>query len=195
MQVFYIACAVFGGGVLLAQLVFGAAGFDHGHAPEATDVQNLDSHGHAGEGMHLRSARALAAGLTFFGLGGLLGLQLGVGPIIATCVGVVFGAMAQLGTGYALQAMTRFEEDRTLNLDRAIGQSAIVYLTVPAERSGLGKVHVSVQERFVEVPAITRHGAIPTGSPVLVVDVDEDHPGALVVIPNPPLLEESDAHH
>ncbi|HEY9229177.1 MAG TPA: hypothetical protein VIP11_21175 [Gemmatimonadaceae bacterium] len=191
MQIFYIACAVFGGGILVAQLIFGAAGLDHDHGPEHT---GLDPHGHASEGLHLRSARALAAGLTFFGLGGLLGIQLGFGAIVSLPIGVLLGAVAQVGTGYALRAMMRFEQDRTLVLDRAIGQSAVVYLTVPGERSGLGKVHVSVQERLIECPAVTRHAAIPTGSPVLVVDVDEEHPGTLVVIPNSQLLEESDGH-
>jgi hypothetical protein len=190
---FYIVCAVFGGGILVAQLIMGTMGFDHhGHGPEVTDPHSLDAHGHASEGMHLKSARALAAGLTFFGLGGLLGLQLGLGSIFSFPVGVLLGLAAQVGTGFALRAMSRFEEDRTLVLERAVGQSAVVYLAVPANGEGLGKVHVSVQERLVEVPAVTRHEAIPTGSPVLIVDVDDQHPGTLVVVPNPPLLEDSD---
>lgn len=193
MQIFYVVCSVFGGGILVAQLVMGFAGIEHAHVPDAVDPHGLDGHGHASEGMHLRSARALAAGLTFFGLGGLLGAQLGLGAILSLPVGVVLGMVAQVGTAKALQLMTRFEQDRTLILDRAIGQSGIVYLTVPADRSGLGKVHVTVQERLVECPAITRHEAIPTGQPVLVVDVDEEYPGTLVVVSNSPLLEDSHA--
>lgn len=193
MHIFYIVCAVFGGGILVAQLVMGFAGID-GHVADA-DHHSLDGHGHASEGMHLRSARALAAGLTFFGLGGLLGVQLGFGALLAFPIGALLGLVAQLGTAKALQLMTRFEQDRTLVLDRAIGQSGVVYLTVPAERSGLGKVHVTVQERLIECPALTRHEAIPTGRSVLVVDVDEEHPGALVVISNSQLLEEANADH
>jgi len=191
VQAFYIVCAVFGGGILVAQLVLGVAGIDHVNASGEHD--SFDGHGHVAEGMHLRSARALAAGLTFFGLGGLLGLQLGLGAVFSLPVGVLLGAVAHRGTAAALRAMGRFEQDRTLMLDRAVGQSATVYLTVPAARSGLGKVHVSVQERLIECAAITRHEAIPTGSPVLVVDIDEEHPGTLVVVPNPPLLEDPNA--
>lgn len=191
MHIFYIVCAVFGGGILVAQLVMGFAGID-GHVADA-DHSSLEAHGHASEGMHLRSARALAAGLTFFGFGGLLGVQLGLGALLAFPIGVLLGLVAQVGTAKALQLMTRFEQDRTLVLDRAIGQSGVVYLTVPAERSGLGKVHVTVQERLIECPALTRHEALPTGRSVLVVDIDEEHPGALVVISNSPLLEEANA--
>jgi len=46
---------------------------------------------------------------------------------------------------------------------------------------------------LIEAPAITRYEAIPTGAAVLVVDVDEDRPGTLVVVANPPLLEDSNA--
>jgi hypothetical protein len=184
-------CAVFGGGILLAQLFLGVAGFEgFGHAD---GHDSFDGHGHLAEGMHLRSARAIAAGVTFFGLGGLLGLQLGLGSIFSVPVGVLVGAIAQTGTARVLKNLSRFDQDRTLVLDRAVGQSGKVYLTVPAEGSGLGKVHVSVQERLIEVPAITRYEAIPTGAAVLVVDIDEDRPGTLVVVANPPLLEDPHA--
>jgi hypothetical protein len=191
VQTFYLVCAIFGGGILVAQLLLGVAGFDGiGHSDGHS---SFDGHGHLSEGMHLRSARAIAAGVTFFGLGGLLGVQLGLGAMLSIPVGVLVGAVAQIGTAKVLKNLSRFDQDRTLVLDRAVGQSGKVYLTVPAEGRGLGKVHVSVQERLIEVPAITRHEAIPTGAPVLVVDVDEDRPGTLVVVANPPLLEDPNA--
>jgi Na+-transporting methylmalonyl-CoA/oxaloacetate decarboxylase beta subunit len=197
VQAFYVVCAVFGGGILLVQLGLALAGFSHGGVGDAhadhLDHQGIDTHAHASEGMHLRSARALAAGLTFFGLGGLLGLQLGLGPILSAPIALILGAAAQFGTAAALRTMSRFEQDRTVQLDRAIGQPAIVYLAVPAAGTGLGKVHVSVQERLIECPAVSRHEAIPTGSSVLVVDVDDERPGTLVVVPSPPLLEASNA--
>ena len=189
MQAFYLVCAVFGGGILLAQLLLGVAGFDGFGSGDGH--HSFDGHGHLAEGMHLRSARAIAAGITFFGLGGLLGLQLGLGSLLSLPIGVLVGALAQTGTAKVLKNLSRFDQDRTLILDRAVGQSGKVYLTVPAEGSGLGKVHVSVQERLIEAPAITRHEAIPTGAAVLIVDVDEDRPGTLVVVANPPLLEDS----
>jgi hypothetical protein len=191
VQTFYLVCAVFGGGILLAQLFLGVAGFDgFGHSD---GHHSFDGHGHLAEGMHLRSARAIAAGVTFFGLGGLLGMQLGLGPVFSMPVGILIGALAQTGTAKVLKNLSRFDQDRTFILDRAVGQSGKVYLTVPAEGSGLGKVHVSMQERLIEAPAITRHEAIPTGAPVLVVDIDEDRPGTLVVVANPPLLEDPNA--
>jgi hypothetical protein len=68
-----------------------------------------------------------------------------------------------------------------------------VYLTIPAERSGIGKVHVTVQERLIECPAITTHAAIPTGTPVLVIDVDDERTGTLIVVQHVPLTENLNA--
>ena len=197
VQLFFVACAVFGGGILIVQLLLGLVGLDHanahvmdhGHAPG----RGLDAHGGTGDTLHLRSARAIAAGLTFFGLGGLLGIELGVGVLLSVIIAIVLGGVAHVGTAMALKAMSKFEQDRTLVLDHAIGQTGTVYLAVPADARGLGKVHVAVQDRLIECPAISRHEAIPTGSSVLVVDVDEERPGTLVVIHSPPLLESPDA--
>ena len=198
VQLFFVACAVFGGGILLVQLVFGLLGLDHAgthglhHGPPIS-ARGLDSHAGAGESLHLRSVRAIAAGLTFLGLGGLLGVEMAVGTVLSLVIAVALGGAAQVATAMALKAMSKFEQDRTLVLDRAIGQTGTVYLAVPGEARGLGKVHVSVQDRLIECPAISRHEAIPTGSSVLVIDVDEERPGTLVVVHTPPLLESPDA--
>jgi hypothetical protein len=198
VQLFFLACAVFGGGILILQLVLGVLGLDHAGAHEvdhggSISARGLDDHAGTADALHLGSARAIAAGLTFLGLGGLFGLELGVGAVLSVAIGIAFGGVAHVGTAMALKAMSKFEQDRTLVLDRAIGQTGTVYLAVPAESHGMGKVHVSVQDRLIECPAISRHEAIPTGSSVLVIDVDDERPGTLVVVPNPPLLENPDA--
>ena len=164
--------------MLVLQLALAGAGADHDH--------HL---GHGAEGLNLASARALAAGLTFFGLGGLLGLSMGLWSIFALLIGVVLGGSAMFATAAVVRSLGRLEHDGTLVLSRAIGQSGVVYLSIPGERAGLGKVHVNVQDRLVECAAVTPDRALPTGAAVLVVDIEE--PDTLVVVPNPVLLEES----
>jgi hypothetical protein len=162
----------------------GVFGADHGGAHDLHD-----GHGHAGEGMHLLSARALTAGLAFFGLGGLLVLQWGLGSILAVIGGAGLGAIAMVGTAALLRSFGRMERDATLQLDRAIGLSGTVYLSVPAHRSGMGKVHVTVQDRIVECAAVTPETELPTGCSVLVMDIEGTD--TLVVVRNTPLLEEN----
>jgi hypothetical protein len=67
-----------------------------------------------------------------------------------------------------MQALYRLKADGTVRIDRAIGRTGTVYLTVPANRSGLGKVLLNLQNRTVEYQAMTPHQALPTGTPVVV---------------------------
>ena len=70
----------------------------------------------------------------------------------------------------------------------AVGTTGTVYLSIPGHRTGSGKVHITVQNRLVEVQAVTAEDALPTGSPILVVDVQGND--TVVVVRNPILLNE-----
>jgi len=51
-----------------------------------------------------------------------------------------------------------------------VGKSAVVYMRVPAKRADRGKVNVIVQERMVEVSAVTDEDAdLLPGSEVAVI--------------------------
>jgi hypothetical protein len=60
----------------------------------------------------------------------------------------------------------------TLQMKNAINQVGETYLRIPASRSGLGKVHVQMQGRLVELDAMTDDGEdISTGKPIQVVNI------------------------
>jgi len=65
----------------------------------------------------------------------------------------------------------QLKADGTQRIDRAVGNTGTVYLSVPANQEGTGKVTVKVQNRTVEYLAVTRHQALATGTPVQVVAV------------------------
>jgi membrane protein implicated in regulation of membrane protease activity len=200
MTSFFIACAVLGGGVVVAQLVLGSfgggdhdgAGHDVGGHDHHIGSHDHDSgaHGHASAGLNLLSIRAFASGFMMFGLGGLLGLELSLG-LLSLVIALAMGLVAHVSTAYIMRAMLGFDQDRTLKLEHAIGGPGVVYLTIPAELSGEGKVHVKVQERLIECPAVTPNSAIPTGTAVMVVDVDWKRPGTLVVVNQNQLVAEA----
>ena len=179
----FLACTLLGGGILALQLVLGLLGLDHGADHELHDGA------HASAGLDLLSVRSVAAGVAFFGLAGLAGLRLGLGAVGGVVAGVAAGVAAMVGTAAVLRSFRGMERDATLVLDRAIGQTGTVYLSIPGRREGTGKVHVTVQDRLVECAAVTPDVALPTGAPVLVVDVERSD--VLVVVRNPQLLEES----
>ena len=199
MHGFFLACALFGGAVLVLQLVLGATG-GHDGAHDAAHASSMP-HAHAGgaphahgEGLSLFSVRSLTAAIAFFGAGGLATESLGGGNALALVVAVLLAFAAMLGVAWTMRAMTRLEDDGTIAIAGAIGTIGIVYLTIPGARSGSGKIHLTLQNRTVELQAVTPEAMLPTGTAVLVVDVVG--PDTVVVVPNPvDLLVDSEASH
>ncbi len=94
-------------------------------------------------------------------------------PIWASMlIGMAAGLVMMFVVAKIVQVSARLAEDGTLNLKNAIGETATVYLTVPAKGEGEGKVTMQLQGRFCEIDAINA-GAKPlaTGTQVLVTDV------------------------
>lgn len=166
---FYFVCVGVGGVLLLLQTALSVFGSDHG-ADHGADHHDLASDG----GLDLFSVRALSAGVAFFGIGGLAGQWLGLGSILSVPVGVVAGFGAMTSVAYATRVLRRLDSDRTAHIATSIGERGFVYLTVPGARSGSGKVHVAVSGRLAELVAVTDDEALPTGTPIRVVDIVDD---------------------
>ena len=56
-------------------------------------------------------------------------------------------------------------------MDRAVGKGGTVYLPIPGQKAGTGKVLLNLQNRTVECQAITADKELPTGASVVVVAV------------------------
>ena len=63
----------------------------------------------------------------------------------------------------------RLRAEGTARIDRALGHTATVYLSVPGHKSGAGKVHLNLQNRTVECQAVTAQEPLPCGTKVVVV--------------------------
>jgi hypothetical protein len=192
----FLACAVFGGVLLLALFVAGAAGGDASHVDGAGDpgggsmdqsgAQAAASPGAPVDGSHPLAAlvglRPLAAGLTFFGLAGAALRGRGAEWATAVPAATGAGALAAVLTAALLRSLLRFESDGAVRLDDAPGREAVVYVAIPA--GGAGKVQLALQGRLVESLATAADGlAYPTGARVLVVDRAPD--GGLLVAADP----------
>lgn len=192
MTTFFVVCAALGGGVLVVQLLLGLLGVvdaggdvDVGHGHDG-------GHGHiASAGLDLMSVRALSAGVAFFGLGGLAGLATPLGLVVAIPLALIAGTAAMFGTAVAMRWMRGFEDDGTVSIHGAVGATGTVYLTIPGERKGLGKVTLTLQNRIVEYQAVTSDAPLPTGAPIMVVDVVG--PDTVHVVADPTRKELSNA--
>jgi hypothetical protein len=117
------------------------------------------------------SFRTIVAALAFFGLAGLAAQSAEAST--STTFGVAIGAgIAAMYAVYAMMAgMRSLRAEGTAHIQRAVGKQASVYLRIPPQNSGTGKIHLNLQNRTMEYTAVTAGEAIPTGATVVVTDI------------------------
>ncbi|MBW3629749.1 MAG: hypothetical protein KY464_10680 [Gemmatimonadetes bacterium] len=179
MNVFFVACAIVGACVLVAQVVLGAFGLD-AEAPEL-DVN-------VGDALDLWAVRPISAAVAFLGVAGLGALSAGFGSAVATILGLLAGIIALAATAFLTRQVMALESDGSLRITGAVGASATVYLPIPAAERGAGKVQLALQGRTVELLAVTRENEpLPRGTQVIVVSVVD--PDTVEVLPSSSIEE------
>lgn len=187
---FFLFLTVVGGAVVLLQGIAPLFGMG-AHGADAHDVGGLHHDGATGDAgsplgaFNFRSIRAIAAGVAFTGLGGLLALRQFPG-IIALALALLLGGAVYLFVAFVMRAFTRLEDDHSIHPLDAVGLQAVVSLPIPTRGAGPGKVTLIVSGRHVEWPAIQTEGALPgetiaAGAAVQVVDAADDT--TLTVVP------------
>jgi hypothetical protein len=115
--------------------------------------------------------RSLVAALTFFGLGGGLAQSAGAPDILTFGFAVTLGALAMVGVAWIFNLLMRLREEGNVHIENALGAHAVVYLTIPEKRQGMGKVTVTIQDRSMECNAVTSGDRLPTGRTVTITDI------------------------
>ncbi len=133
---------------------------------DISDVADLDGL----VGLRIFTVRGIIAFLVVFGWTGAVmngaGSKLWLTLLVATAGG--FAIMILLAV--LLRAVMKLKNDGNTDNRNALGTSGKVYLTVPANRSGEGKVNIMLQGSYVERSAVTDdEEPILTGSEVVVV--------------------------
>ncbi|MEM1060251.1 MAG: hypothetical protein AAGK14_13485 [Verrucomicrobiota bacterium] len=120
----------------------------------------------------------------------LVGLGWVGGSVMGTTGSASLALLAGGGAGlagavlifYLLSKMRSFDERFNMDLSNAVGQTAKVYIPIPANRGGEGQVELTFQGRYRVMAAVTSSGVpLEAQTPVLVVDLAEDN--VLVVRP------------
>jgi len=96
--------------------------------------------------------------VAFFALGGWAGLAAlsgGINAFWSVQIAVFAGVSALLLASFVIRLALRMQESGNINLKNTLEHTAEVYIRIPPARSDKGKVTMLVQERFVEVDAIT----------------------------------------
>jgi hypothetical protein len=116
--------------------------------------------------------RGIIAFFTIFGWSGQVVASKNIHIVLVMIVATVSGFAAMFVIALLFYSITKLQSSGNLSYKNAIGMIAEVYLTIPSKDKGTGKVQVLIQERLVEVTAISRsETSFKTGERVRVVDV------------------------
>lgn len=72
---------------------------------------------------------------------------------------------------FAIGQIQKLAEDNTFRIENCLNKSASVYLAIPGNQSGKGKVMVSVKGAMHELEAVTSGPPISSGEEVIVVKI------------------------
>ena len=182
METLYLICAVFGATIMVVQFLLqlvGVGEFDHHDASMNLETgSSIDADGHEhgrGEFFKFLSLRTMVSGTAFFGITGLLGESIALAPIFVFLLAAAVGLAAMVIVAWLMSILAGLHSEGNLDVRGAMGRIGTVYLSIPKEKNGQGKVTVSVQERSLEFDAVTNDRELKTGESVLVIDVVDDH--------------------
>ena len=181
----FLFLAVLGGALVAFQALGSVIGMGHDAGDGDASSHGLAHHDSALSAFNFRSIRAIATGICFTGIGGLLALR-SMGALPATALALLLGFALYLFVAFVMRGFSRLEADKSVHPLRAVGLEATVSLPIPARGDGPGKVTLVVGGRHVEWPAVQSDGAAPgaliaSGTPVQVVDAADDT--TLTVVP------------
>ena len=159
--------------IFVIQLIMTLAGGD----TDDLDVDHDgDFDGDHGDGMHILSVKSVLAFLMFYGWGGLAAIQKGM--LVwwgVSGISLVIGIIMMLFTAWLFFMLLKLQSSGTMIITNAIGKQGEVYLTIPAKKSGTGKIQIIIQGGYKTLDAVTEDTEdIKTGSFVEVLDVIND---------------------
>lgn len=160
----YMGCAAVGGTVLAIQFVLLLFGGDAHDGDAGVDHHEGDS-----DSLGFLSVRAVAAFLTFFGLTGWWGTDAGWGTGTALFASLGAGAAMMGVVAWLFSLQRKLYSEGNVDPANAVGQCGRVYLRIPANHAGKGKITVSVQGRSKQYEATTAGPELPTGCEVRVL--------------------------
>lgn len=177
-QQFYWYIAIGASVIFIIQTIMTFVGADADTGVDADFDGNLDG----GESpFQLFSLRNLINFLLGFGWAGVSLYNVIENNILLAIVAFLVGALFIAFFFFIMRALLKLSEDNSFKIEDTIGKTADVYLSIPAAKTGKGKVFISVRGSTHELSAITNSvDEIKNGSLVKVVGIEGD---ILIVTP------------
>lgn len=126
-------------------------------------------------GLSIFTIKSLTA---FFALGGWCGFVAQTfmedniwAPIL---IAVATGTVALLGVAFAMRGISKLQNSGNIVKSKLVGATATVYVSIPENRSGRGKITLTAQGRYLELDAVTDGERIPVDSTVEITRYSDD---------------------
>jgi len=176
LQVFWGIALIFSV-LFIIQFVVSLLGldFDHDADVEIQTDTDIDSGYSLDSDFTLLSVRSIIAFFTFFGWTGIIAINNGSSTLVALGMASVAGFAAMFIVGYMIYLFSKLSQEGNIDINEALFNTGEVYLAIPSNRAGHGKVHVKIQGSLREMDAITEGAPIPTGAPIRVVEILQDN--------------------
>ena len=151
--------------------------FDSSDGSDASDIDYGDGSNPSDVGtLNFFTVQGIITFLCVFGWAGIVTYTLTKIAIIAVVVGFVRGLAAMYGVAKLMQLSRKLAQNGTLNVRNLLGANGTVYLVIPANGMGKGKVNVTSGERLVEYDAMTDgNETLPDGTQIRVIDIRSDN--------------------
>ncbi len=118
------------------------------------------------------SFRTIVAALAFFGISGKACTSAGYAQGVSLAIAAAVGLAAMYGMYWLMLSISKLNSSGNQRISSARGKEATVYIPVPANGGGVGKVQLTMQNRIVEYAAVTDDDEpLKTGETVEVVEI------------------------
>lgn len=173
LQSTYLYIAIFFTVLFIVQAVFTFLDLGEGFDVDA-DLDgevDLDLSSSLGLPFKLFTIRGIIGFFLLFGWSGFLFSKSGLKFPITFILSFLCGLIMMVIIGLIYYLFEKLTESGNVSLEDAIGKEAQVYIPIPEGNSGIGKVHIIINEALREIEAITYKEALKSGEMVKVVNV------------------------
>lgn len=91
--------------------------------------------------------------------------------IVSVLVGLVF----LFAFFFIIKQLMKLQEDNSFKIKSTLNKTGTVYITIPTNKTGSGKIQISIKGSVQELHAATNGEEIPSGTLVKVIDIIDDN--------------------
>jgi hypothetical protein len=165
---------IYWGTAIIASMIFVVQTIISFVGGDIFDDVDLDAN-HDTDGIsHFFSVRNLVNFLLGAGWGGVCFYHLLPNKTLLMVVAVISGTVFVLIFFGLVKILLKLNQDNTFCISETLNKVANVYLSIPENRRGKGKIQISVRGSLHELEAVTEAEKIPTGAKVRVAEIVDE---------------------